>query len=308
MFWTLPTTSPRFTRDEFIGTNTTAWQQWISWQKPVGKSMIQILLIWAGGWGGSWVVGANSTAAGGWWWWSGWQTRVLMPLALLPDTLYISLAGAKTGSWVASYVSVFPNTTANHTVAIANGWGAWGNASGATAGAAGAAGAIATAWTMPIWFNFATVLAWQAGIIGWVAVAGANLTLPVTGLLVTGWTGGGGLPAAAAVGTNWGAFTVPASPTIFMAQPAGIWGSAATTPPTNWSDWFWNFAMWLTYWYWGTWGGSTHWSATTTGLVQASWGNGAIGCGGGWMGGALTGSSAWALSRGWPWFCQIICF
>jgi hypothetical protein len=26
------------------------------------------------------------------------------------------------------------------------------------------------------------------------------------------------------------------------------------------------------------------------------------------MWGALTGSTAWTLSLGWPWYCQIICF
>lgn len=308
MFWNIPFSSPQYQYDEYIGTNTAAWVNWIAWNKPMGKAMCQILLIGAGGWGGSWVVGANSTAAWGGGGWSGWQTVVTIPLALLPDTLYISLAGAKTGAGVASYVSIYPNTTANHTLAIANGWWAWGNASGATAGAAGAAGAIATNATMPRWWAFGLALAWQAGIIGGTTVAGGALTQPLTWLLVSGGTGWAGLPAAAATWLAGWAITAIAAPSPFSWLAGGLWTAVATTPPWRWQDGFGDYLRGLKNWLWGTWWGSTHWSATGAGLVQASGWNGAIGCGGGGMWGALTGSTAWTLSLGWPWYCQIICF
>lgn len=306
-FFGLPT-SQLFHTQEFFWTASTAWTSWQIWKKPLGKSMAHIFML--GGWGGGWsgVVGANSTAAGGWGGWSGSQTRVVMPLSLLPDNLYISVWASKTGAGIASYVSIYPSTTANHTVGIANGWWAWGNAAGATAGAAGAAGAIWTAGTMPVWFNFAQVLAWQAGIIGGVAVAGAALTLPVTGLLVTGGTGGAWLPAAAASGLAWWAFTVPASPTPFPAHAWGTGTAVATTPPWVGTNGYWKFANGLFYYYGGTGGGSTHGTATTTGLVQASGGNGIIWSGGGGMWGALTGSTAWALSYGGAWYVLITCF
>lgn len=308
MFWTIPFSSPKYQYDEYIGTNTAAWVNWIAWNKPIGKSMCQILLIGAGGWGGSWVVGANSTAAWGGGWGSGWQTVVTIPLSLLPNTLYISVAGAKTGAGVASYVSIFPTTTANHTLAIANGGSAGGNASGATAGAAGTAGAIATNATMPRWWAFGLAIAWQAGIIGWVAVAGGALTQPLTGLLVSGWTGGAGLPWAWASGLAGWAITAIAAPSVFIGNAWWLGTAVATTPPWRWSDWFWDYLGGLKNWIGGTGWGSTHWTATGGGLVQASGWNGAIGCGGGGMWGALTGSSAWTLSLGWPWYCQIICF
>ena len=308
MFWTIPFSSPQYQFDEYYWTNTTAWANWIAWNKPIGKSMCQILLIWAGGWGGTGVVWANSASAWGWGGWSWSQTVVTIPLNLLPDTLYISVAGSKTGAWVASYVSIYPTTTANHTLAIANGWGAGGNASGATAGAAGAAGAIATNATMPRWWAFGLAIAGQAGIIWWVAVAGWALTQPLTWLMVTGWTGWAWLPWAWASGLAGGAITAIADPSPFKWLAGGLWTASATTPPWIWQDGYGNHINWLKYWLWGTGGGSTHWTATGGGLVQASGWNGSIGCGGGGMWWALTGSSAGALSYGWAWYCQIICF
>ncbi len=295
---------------EFTGNSVVAGVTWSVWRKPRGVTQCYIFLVGQGGGGGSGIIGAASTAAGGGGGGSGGQTVVDIPTIMLPDILYISTGMAASGAGQASYVSIRPDTTANHVIAIANGGGAGGNAAGATAGAAGAAGAIATVATMPIGWQFATVLAGQAGIIGGTTVAGAALTLPVTGLLVTGGTGGGGQPAAAAAGTAGGAFTVPAAPSPFPAQIGGIGGTAATVPPTTGSNGI-NGGMMmggLWYSYGGTGGGSTHGSTTGAGLFQASGGSGGYGSGGGGMGGALTSSVAGVLSRGGSGYCRIICW
>lgn len=291
---------------EFKGNSVTAGLSWQTWLKPRGVSMIHIFLLGQGGGGGAGAIGANSTAAGGGGGGSGGQTSLTMPAWMLPDILYISTGASATGAGVASYVSIAPNITANHVVAIANGGGAGGNASGATAGAAGSAGAIATVATMPLGWSFANLaLAGQAGIIGGVAVAGAALTLPTTGLLVTGGTGGGGLPAAAATGTNGGAFTVPAAPSPFPPQVGGVGSATATVPADNGSNGG-NFMNKLFYCYGGTGGASTHGTATGAGLAQSRGGVGGYGCGSGGSGGALTGSAASVASRGGLGYCLVV--
>jgi hypothetical protein len=270
-----------------------------AWSKPRGKSMIDILLVGAGTNGGAGAIGANSTAAGGGGGGSGGQTRLTMPLHLLPDTLYIVVS---TGTASVARVSISPTTTANDQLMVANaGASAGGAAAGATAGAAGAAGAIATAATMPLGWAYSTALAGQAGIIGGTTVAGGALTLPLTGLLVSGGTGGGGLPAAAAAGTNGGLITAAGS---FLGLTGGIGAGAATTPAGSGVGGFRPIPN-MPYGYGGTGGGSTHGSATGAGLVQSSGGNGAPGCGGGGTGGALTGSTAGVVGQGGPAFCII---
>lgn len=290
--------SPLYEKYVFNANSVSAGGNWHTWVRPVGKSYLTILAIGGGGGGGTGVVGANSTAGGGGGGGSGGQTVLEIPMDFLPNRLYISVGTSKTGAGLASFVSTQPNTTANHVLAIANGGAVGGNASAGTGGAAGGAGAIATNATMPLGWAFSKLaLAGQAGIIGGAAVAGAALTLPTTGLRVTGGTGGGGLPAAAAAGTNGGSFTVPASPSYFPAQSGGVGSATATNPADNGRNGF-SVPEAGLYFYGGTGGASTHGTATGGGLVQSSGGHGDIGCGGGGMGGALTGSSAGTASRG----------
>lgn len=289
-----------------VGTGMT----WQSWQKPRGRSMVCIILLGKGGNGGNGVVGANSTAAGGGGGGSGGMTTLTMPLAFLPDTLFFSLAGQQATTTVASYVAIYPSIIAtpppNHTLMIANGGGNGGNGTGATAGTAGAAGAIGTVATMPLGWQWAKVLAGQAGIAGGGTAAGAALTIPVTGLIVTGGTGGGGLPAAAATGTLAGTFTTPAQPTLFSAHTPNAATAVGTTPPQNGPGGF-KLANTL-FFYGGIGGGSTHGTATTTGLVGARGGEGAYGCGGGGGGGALTGSTQGIGGFGGPAIAIITCW
>ncbi len=295
----------------FIGNSQSAGVSWQVWEKPRGKSMVNIQLTGKGGNGGLGAVGANSTAAGGGGGGSGAQTSLTMPLALIPDQLFISLLGQSQTTTVTSYICVHAPVAAtpwNNVLAVAQGGGNGGNASGATPGAAGTAGGAATAATMPLGWKYTNiVLGGQAGIIGGVAVNGGNLTLPVTGLTVTGGTGGGGLPAAGVNGTTGGAFTVSG---IFPAQNAPAATSNAIIPPGNGNNGYQPIEK-LFYYYGGTGGGSTFGTATGEGLYASVGGNGGYGCGGGGNGGALTGTpanSAGKVGLGGPAYCVITCW
>jgi hypothetical protein len=299
---------------EFIGksdslNNGVVWETWL---KPRGKSMCCIMLLGNGANGGSGVIGANSVSAGGGGGGSGALTTLTMPIALLPDVLFISLqAGGNPASGLVNYISVAPPLTAgggaptvNNVLAIANGGSRGGNASAGTAGALGAAGTAATAATMPLGWSWATVVAGGGGTAGGGTVAGLSLTLPVTGVIATGGTGGAGLGAAASSGTAGGAILAAG---VFPLISGGLGTASATTPPGNGNAGIKPMQN-LSYWMGGTGGGSTHGTATTTGLVQASGGDGERGCGGGGMGGALTGSTAGRVGKGGPAYCIITCW
>lgn len=280
---------------------------WVTWNKPRGTSMCYMLVLGSGGAGGNGVIGANSTAGGGGGGGSGGQSTLLTPSFLLPDTLFISVAGGSSAAGFASYVTIAPGTlVANNTVVLSNGGGVGGNASGATGGTAGTAGSVSTLATMPLGgLGNSLLLAGQAGIAGGGAVAGVNLVLPVTGLYVTGGTGGGGLPATATTGTNGGSFTVAGQ---FPPQPGGVGPSVATIPGGMGSNGFNKVFRQLPYNYGGTGGGSSHGSATGAGLVGGAGAPGGIGCGGGGSGGALTGSTQGLGGRGGDGQVIIICW
>jgi hypothetical protein len=290
----------------FVG-NAVGSGDWQAWFKPKGCTMASIVLVGAGGNGGNGAIGANSTAAGGGGGASGAVSKLLVPLCMLPDILYLQLRMG--GSGGDSRISIAPNGTTNHLLLVATAGGNGGNASGATAGAAGTAASSSTVGAAPLsGLGISAFLGGQAGIIGGTTVSGGALTLPVTGIFVTGGTGGGGLPAAGVAGTAGGSFTTPSQPTIFAPHVGGAGGSAATAPPVSGSGGPLSLTSVLKYGYGGTGGGSTHGSATGAGLVQSSGGNGAYGCGGGGSGGALTGSTPGVAGIGGPAYCVIVCW
>lgn len=292
----------------FLGDAVAVGTAWKVWDKPRGKSMAHIMLVGAGGNGGTGVVGANSTAGGGAGGQSGAITNIIVPLAFLPDRLFLSLAGQKPTATAnfASLIAIEPVNTANNILVFSNGGLHGGNASAGTGGTVGTAAAIATAANMPLGWPFITSVCFasQVGTAGGAAVAAANLTLPVTGAFVTGGTGGGGLPAAAATGTNGGNITgAGVFPTLLGGQ-----GSATATVPAAWGNAGMQPIARLGYLFGGTGGASTHGTATGGGLVQSNGGDGAPGCGGGGMGGALTGSTAGRVGYGGPAFAIITCW
>lgn len=277
-------------------TSTGVWQ-YVAWHKPRGVSMLHILAIGAGGNGGNGAVGAALAAAGGAGGGSGGQTSLVIPAALLPDILYCRVGVALTGFAMLSQVVIDPSAQSATTVIVANGGAAGGNASGATAGAATAGGSVASIATMSLaGLGFYTLLAGQAGIVGHQTLAPPALTLPVTGLLITGGTGGAGVPGVATGGSG-GSFTVTGA---FPPHPGGIGATSTTTPGGNGSNGFDRVINGLSYSYGGTGGGSTGNAPTGAGLVAGNGGNGGIGCGGGGGGGGFTGSTQGLGGRGGP--------
>lgn len=268
---------------------------WQIWNRPRGVSMLHILCIGPGGNGGNGAVGAASTAAGGGGGGSGGQSVLVIPATLLPETLFCSVAF--TGS-VNVGIDPVSTTSVNTIICRATAGGAGGNAAGATAGAAGAAGTVnAIGSSCLAGLGFYTLLAGQAGIIGGAAIAGAALTLPTTGLLITGGTGGAGVGNAASTGAAGGAFTVAGA---FPPQPGGIAPGSQTVPAGNGSNGFDRVTNGLSYSYGGTGGASTGGAATGAGLKAGNGGAGGIGCGGGGGGGGFTGSTQGLGGRGGP--------
>jgi hypothetical protein len=233
-----------------------------------------------------------------------------MPLHLLPDYLSISLAATVTGD---AYIALGPKLTAGAGVPAANDllvWAAGGqngqDGAAGGGGGGGAGGSIATAAAMPLGWSFARALAGQAGQAGGGAAAGlpTDVTLPVTGLLVTGAPGGAGVPSAGA-GILGGSLVVAGR---FRPHVGGAGGATTTTPPDDGAGGYYPIPG-LRYGYGGAGGGSTHATATGAGLYASRGGNGAPGCGGGGCGGALTGTTPnTAAALGGAALCIITCW
>lgn len=288
----------------FTGNATVQSSDWVAWKKPKNRSMISIFLVSNGGGGGNGVIGASSSAGGGGGGGSSGQTIVTMPLALLPETLWLSIAIGTNGTGFRSQVAVSPFGNSEETIASASGGTQGGNASGGTQGSGGGGGAAAVVSAMYLGFAFAQVLAGQTGTNGGTAGNATALTLPATGIHVTGGMGGAGCGGS---GTAGAGVTLPTPPTLFPNHIGGAAPANSTSPPGNGSSGY-QVTQLGAYFYGGTGGGSTHGSATGGGLVQSSGGNGGYGCGGGGMGGALTGSSAGVKSFGGNGLCIITCW
>jgi hypothetical protein len=202
--------APGFNVQTFYGTTVgTTLREWNTWIKPRGSRMLWIIAVGGGGAGGNSHNNATSAGGGGGGG-SGAQSSVIIPSAFVPDTLYIqagrggTLNATEGGAGVAglpTYVSLEPDTTltATNTLLFANGGGGGGGTTTTAAGAAGTAGAVATLPNMPLAgrgiFQFFAGQAGAAGGNGTTPTAGGSITLPVTGLMVSGGCGGGGKTA-----------------------------------------------------------------------------------------------------------------
>jgi hypothetical protein len=303
----LPFNLPPKTRadvQQFVGWASVADVDWRTWRKPEGVTMAYIMAVGGGGGGGTGVIGANSNAAGGGGGGSGGQSTLLIPAFMLPDVLYICAGAAKVGPGLASRVSIYPNVTSNHLVLSANGGAVGGNAGGASAGGLGPGASIQSIGLNPIAGRGTPFF--LAGANG-VAGGGASGSIPTSGLICTGGTGGASLGAAGSNGGASGQINTPSSPTRFPTQPGATAITSATTRPNPGNPGFVSFMAGFLQCYGATGGGSTHGSATGAGLVQARGGDGVgYGCGGGGMGGALTGSTPAVQSLGGPGYVCII--
>ena len=302
--------NPKFDQQIFYANSPTTTQYWVTWSKPRGVNFVNIFALGGGGSGGAGAVGAASTANGGGGGGSSGHSITTFPAYNLPHTLYVSvgeggLGGTGAGTnGVGTYISIAPSTTANYCLAIALGGGLGGAASGATAGAAGGAGGQVTIAQAPlaslgvfsVFVNAVVSLAGQAGIIGGTAAA---LTLPVTGIVTTGGTGGGGLPAISTIGQSGGAFTVPAG-NIFPPAAGGAGGAATNAPGTAGTNGSQVISK-LLYFYGGTGGGAGGLSSVGAATAAGGAGGaGSFGCGGGGGGGGFTGAAVAPGGNGGP--------
>jgi hypothetical protein len=221
--------------------NTGGTSSWVTWEKPRGIIMLEMICIGAGGGGsGGYCRNTNASRSGGAGGGSGGFTRLLIPSVFLPDVLYIFvgkggaggaasfvnvIAGGVGGAGSVSYVSIAPSTDAIYVACYANGGGG-GQVAGTTGATAGTAAAIA-AQTSAVMSGLGlfTALAGQAGSNGVVNATATAITYPTTGLLLSGGSGAGG--GTTGVGGN---ITAPtqSSFSIFATRNGGTAGNPGT--------------------------------------------------------------------------------
>lgn len=281
-------TSPLNDAQIYTGEANTGWRTWV---KPRGCSVVMIFALGAGGAGGNGVVGAASTAAGGGGGASGGQITWIGPALLLPDVLFVNVDPRRAPGTPASFtrISITPEITQNNLFLAAVPGGGGGNAAGATAGIAGVAGAAPGLSLLGI--GTYTSVAGNPGTAGGTTGAAPALTLPISGNIATGGTGGAGVGTAASAGTNGGSITgAGIFPThtggIGSAGAAGQAGKNGIQPISK-----------VTFFYGGTGGGSAAASGTFSG---GPGGQGAPGAGGGGGGGSFTGGVAQSGGFGGP--------
>jgi len=282
----LPTDDERVRVYLPTGTDANAWQ---TWNKPRGNyTMVSIYAIGPGGGGGGGrgnTAGAGKGGGGGGG--SGGISRVTVPLALLPDVLYIrTTPGGSGGAGGSSadgtvgnnafapattLVASYPSTTTQYLLTLANlGAGGVGGTT-TTANGGGAAGIASTAdCPLALWGTSLFI----AGIAGTNAGSGAgnnngSAFTQTTGSQILPGTGGGGSSNGSSAGGNVTALANTRF-TIGPGQSAAVGGDGM---------------RWGQYpkWYGGIGGGANN---ATTG---ADGGNGSVpGCGGGGGGGGVT--------------------
>jgi len=294
--------TPGYNLQQFYSEAGTTRLSWQTWQKPRGVSWVYMIGVGGGGSGAT--ASAIAAAGGGGGGGSGAQTTVMIPAQFVPDTLYIqagfgglgpTTAGATGVAGIATYVAIEPSTTltANMLLLVANGGGGGGAATTTAAGTQGTAGVVATIGGMCLAgrgvYNF---LAGQiASASGASTAAGTNLTVPTTGLMVTGGGGAGGGSATPGAGANISGFTGALGTEFFPLPLSGAAAASGATPAGVARNGF------ISRNYLMNFGGAGGGGATTTaGGVASQGGDGAPGCGGGGGGGLATNNTT--VARG----------
>jgi hypothetical protein len=286
-------------------------QQWQTWRKPRGCKFVYMIGVGGGASGGT---GTNTatTSGGGGGGGSGAQAAVMIPAFMVPDVLYIQcghggrqpaalVAGAAGVAGIVTYISIEPfttNPTTNDLFLIAPGGSGGTAATTAVAGGAGLGGIAPTIATMPLaGRGFFSLFNGQNGSSGGgVPGNGANVTIPTTGVMVTGGSGGGG-KSATVFGTG-GTITTPTggvstgSTDFFPLSITAAVAAAGATPAGIGRDGIIvrNMIMNLG----GAGGGS---ASETSGGIAGAGGNGAPGCGGGGAGGSSVTAGVTTLAR-----------
>jgi hypothetical protein len=252
--------------------------QWTTWLKPRGKTMGYFIAIGGGGGGGAGFGAAAGAARGGGGGGGGASIgRLLVPLFMIPDRLYIQVGagglGATSGlaaAGIPSFVSLVPDSTTRNILAGSNGGNGGGTGTGAAAGTAGTAGAIVTSTGFDFGINLA--IAGNAGAAGGVQGGAVGGSYTQTNSGMPGGAGGAGSTSADFAG---GGYTAAAGLYINSFAPAvAPAGSNPGAHGRSFNDYFYHYS--------GFGGGSSN---TTVG---GPGGYGGIGAGGGGGGAGVT--------------------
>ena len=105
----------------FTGNSNTYGESWQTWIKPRGKSMCSILLLGRGGNGGTSTPGLVTAIAGAGGGSAGALVYQIIPISILPDRLYLSIATPSLNAAVSSCVAIAPSIVANDIISMARG-------------------------------------------------------------------------------------------------------------------------------------------------------------------------------------------
>jgi hypothetical protein len=282
--------------DYFYSTGTS----WVTWEKPRGIIMLEIICIGGGG-GGRSGWSSTSIRSGGGGGGSGGFSRLLIPAVFLPDVLYVSVGrggagGASTTTagtanvgdpGNTSFVSIAPSTAAIYVACFASPGGG-GTAGNSSSGPAGAGAGVATQSSALIsGLGIFSALAGQSGNTGGNGSQTA-LAYPTTGLLLSGGAAGGG--GSGGIGSN---ITAPTQASFSLITTRNGGGSATIAGPG--ADGISLFQPLMSIG--GAGGGSS--SSTTPGVGSGGrGGNGGFGSGGGGGGAGPSGTGSGAGGRG----------
>lgn len=269
--------------DEFCGAYgilTSLDSEYHSYAIPKGATFLYVVLVGAGGNGGTPSVGAALTGFGGGG--SGAITKALIPTFLLPNTLYIKIGSMVGTTGGVTFLSLYPQNnspTSNEILRAAGG----GSTISGTGGSAGGVFASGGKWagTLALWVSQAGAAGGAGSTTNGAAVTALG-TLPLTG------GGGGGGSSAGTGGNVTGAGPFPT-----------ISGGASGLNPGN-------GGMMLRQPFGGV-GGSGGGGSNAAGTGANFGGDGAIGCGGGGGGNAASGTPG-AGGKGGPGYCLIVAF
>lgn len=265
---------------------------WRVWTKPRGVNWVYMIGVGGGSSGTTGTfTGASAASAGGAGGGSGAQSTLLIPAMFVPNELFISTGSGGRVTLVTSGSSGQAGGTTMITVEpIAGATSGATNlfflvANGGTASSGGTATAMSgnfplagRGWSQ----NIAGQNGGAAG--GSQNGAGGSITLPTTGLMVTGGGGSGGKDVTGAGGGAGGAITGVGFLGTFPTHAGG----AAAASGTNAGNGI-NGRMITPFMhYGGSGGGSGAFAATGNGSTGSTGGNGGPGCGGGASGPGYT--------------------
>jgi hypothetical protein len=279
------------TRDEnikfFYNQSPINSMKFISWTKKRGVKFYTFICVGGGAAGGNGFSGAAaSNRGGGGGGGSGAISRLRIPAALLPDTLYLypGKGGKQGGTTIGEISGVFLSPRVNAMNVPANfllrsgasNAAAGGNGTAAAAGAAGVvstleqtAGCIFSAW------GVLTSIGGSAGIIGGVHTGAAGGAVTSFSIPLTGGAGGAGCGVSTTQYAG-GSITVATGYLV----PSLLGGIAGGGNGLN------GFKMSYPLMFSGGTGGGS-----SNAGVGGNGGNGAIGCGGGGGGAGVTGGT-----------------